>query len=244
MDLSDLETAVALPFAADTSFDSVAIGVLVTLASFTTPLAGVLLAGYVARLVRAGSRDEATLSTFDGVLGMGVEGIRLSVVLVVLQLPAIAIAGAVLGSSSTPLTVFAAVADPRTLQYLGFSAFDVAGLVVAGLAALAGTYIGAAATVALAREQSLVAAVPVTRALVGDRAFFSVVSASALVVFGGRLLGFLVGTVPLVGVVLTAGVSFVTLVAAATLLGRGTNVVSKRALRPTHEPERDAVGSA
>ncbi|KTG25588.1 DUF4013 domain-containing protein [Haloferax profundi] len=244
MDLSDLESAVALPFAADSSFDTVALGVLATLASFTTPLAGVLLAGYVARLVRAGGRDAPTLPAFDDVLGMAVEGTRLSVVLVALQLPAFAVAGAVLGSSSPPFTVFATVADPRTLQYLGLSAFDVVGLVAAGLATLAGTYVGAAATVALAHEQSIVAAVPVTRALVGDSAFVSVVSASALVVFGGRLLGFLVGTFPLAGVVLTAGVSFVTLVAAATLLGRGTNVASKRASRPPRESQRDAVGSA
>ncbi|KAB1197092.1 MULTISPECIES: DUF4013 domain-containing protein [Haloferax] len=221
MDSSDFEAAFSLPFARDSSLDTVVVGSLVTLASFTTPLAGVLLAGYVVRLVRAGFGGASALPLFDDLADMAVEGARLSAVFVVLQLPALALVTLVLGSSSASLTVAAAVSDPQILQYLDVSVFDVLGLALAGIAALGGAYLTAAATVALASERSFAASIPLIRGLASDTSFVSVVSASALVVFGGRLLGFFVGTSPVAGVVFTACVSFLTLVAAATLLGRG-----------------------
>lgn len=222
MDRSDFQAAFALPFARDSSLDTVAVGVLVTLAAFATPLSGVVLAGYVVRLVRAGRRDATALPAFDDVLDMTIDGARLSVVLVALQAPGVVLATVVLGSSRTPVSLVAALSDPRLLTYAGLSAFDVGGLVVAGIAAFVGTYLATTATVALAAEGSLVASIPVTRTLASDTSFASLVSATMLVVFGGRILGSLSGAVPLVGSVLTACVSFLTLVVAATLLGRGT----------------------
>ncbi|AFK18365.1 DUF4013 domain-containing protein [Haloferax mediterranei ATCC 33500] len=221
MDVSDFESAFALPLTEETSFDTFVVGMLVTLASFATPLAGILLVGYVAKLVRAGDYDATALPSFDDFPGMAVEGMRLSAVLVALQLPAVGIATAVLSSSGPSLAALAYVFDPRMFQYLGLSAFGIVGLVVAAVAALVGTYLSAAATVALAREQSLAAAVPVTRTLVFDISFVPVVSAVALVVFSGRLLTFLFGAFPFGGVVLASVVSFLLLVASATLLGRG-----------------------
>ncbi|WP_416838873.1 DUF4013 domain-containing protein [Haloferax sp. DFSO52] len=221
MDSSDFEAAFALPFARETSFDTVAVGILVTLASFTTPLAGVLLVGYVVRLVRAGAGGATALPTFDDVFDMVVEGGRLSAVIVAVQLPALALVAIVLTASDAPFAVATAVSDPRMLQYLDGSVFTVLGFAIAGIAALGGTYLGVAATVAFAAEGSVVASIPLIRSLASDTSFASVASAAAFVVFGGRLLGFLGGAIPLVGIVFTACVSFLTLVAAAALLGRG-----------------------
>lgn len=243
MDRSDFEAALALPFARASSFDTVAVGTLVTLASFATPLAGVLLVGYLARLVRAGTHRATALPTFDDVPDLAVEGTRLSAVLVALQLPAVAVASVVFGSSGVPLTASTVLSDPRLLQYVDLSVFGVVGLVVAGCLALGGAYLGAAATVALARERSVAASLAQIRPLAFDPSVRSAVAASALVVFGGRLLGVFVGVVPFVGVVLTAGVSFLTVAAAATLLGRGT-ATPTAATSVDHRSSAETVGSA
>ncbi|WP_396613256.1 DUF4013 domain-containing protein [Haloferax sp. S1W] len=244
MDFSDFESAFALPLAEDTSFDTLVTGILVTLASFATPLAGVLLVGYVARLVRVGSRNATALPTFDEVVGMVIEGTRLSAVLVLLQLPAVGIAVAVLQSAGASLAALVYAAETQSLQYLGLSAFVVVGLVAAGIAALVGTYLSAAATVALAREQSFTASVPVAQALAADASFVSVVSAVALVVFGGRLLALLFGALPLGGTVLAGSASFLTLVASATLLGRGAPTSADRTVTQQLETNTDTIGSA
>ncbi|MFC7204444.1 DUF4013 domain-containing protein [Haloferax namakaokahaiae] len=244
MDASDFESAFALPFANDTSFDTVVAGVLLTLATLSTPLAGVLLVGYLARLVRGGERNASSLPAFDDFVGMAVEGTRLSTVLVALQLPAVAIAAGVFELTGARLAALSFVADPTLLSYVSLSAVAVAGLVVAGLAALAGMYVSAAMLVAVAHERSLLAALPAARTLVFDTSFATVVSAAVLVGFGGRLLEVLFGTFPVVGVVLAAVVSFLTLVAAATLLGRGAPDCSQESLRTNAESNPDALGSA
>ncbi|WP_082677705.1 DUF4013 domain-containing protein [Haloferax sp. Q22] len=221
MDVSDLEAAFALPLAEDTSFDTTLVGVLATLASVATPLAGVLLAGYVIRLVRAGDREATALPSFDDLTGMAVDGARLSAALVALQLPAVGLATAALPGSSPSLSMLTHATDPAMFGLLGLSPLDTATLAAAGVATLAGSYLSVAATVALARERSLVAAIPVTRDLALDRSFVRVASAVALVGFVARLLVALCAAVPVAGAALAATASFCFLVAAATLLGRG-----------------------
>ncbi|ELZ91883.1 hypothetical protein C440_16264 [Haloferax mucosum ATCC BAA-1512] len=220
MDASDFESAFTLPLAEDTSFDTFVVGLLVTLASFATPLAGVLLVGYVVRLVRGGDRRATALPSFDDFPGIVAEGVRLSVALVTLQLPAVGILAVVFNSSRLSLTALA-LSTPRALRYFDFSVLDVVGLVVAAVVALVGTYLSAAATVAIARERSLLAATPVFRDLAFDVSFVPVVSAVALVGFAGRIAVLLFGAFPLGGVILAGTVSFLVLVASATLLGRG-----------------------
>ncbi len=221
MDVSDLEAAFALPLAEDTSLDTAVIGVLSTLASVATPLAGILLAGYVVRLVRAGDREAAALPSFDDLAGMAVDGARLSGTLVALQLPALALAAAALPGSGPSIAMLSYATHPEMLGLLGLTALDTAGLVAAGLASLAGSYLSLVATVALAREGSLAASVPAVRDLAFDRSFVRVASAVALVVFVARLLVFLCASVPVAGTVLAATASFLFLVVSATLLGRG-----------------------
>ncbi|SEK37068.1 DUF4013 domain-containing protein [Haloferax larsenii] len=244
MDFSDLESALALSLASDTSLDTVVVGVLVTLASFATPLAGVVLVGYVVRLVRAGGRTATALPAFDEFGGMVVDGVRLSVVLLALQLPAVGMAVAVAKLAGASFATLVYAAEMHSLHVIGNSALIGVGLVAAGGAALVGTYLSAAATVALARERSLVAAVPTTRELASDTSFVPVVSAVALVVFAGRLLTALFGALPLVGSGLAALVSFFALVASATLLGRGASKLAAHDSTPRPESTVDAVGSA
>ncbi|MFC7129000.1 DUF4013 domain-containing protein [Haloferax chudinovii] len=221
MDVSDLEAAFALPLAEDSSADTAVIGIVSTLASLATPLAGVLLAGYVVRLVRAGDREAAALPSFDDLTGMAVDGARFSAALVALQLPAVGLATAALPGSGPSIAMLSYAADPTMLGLLGLTALDTATLAAAGLAALAASYLSLVATVALAREGSLAAAVPVARDLAFDRSFVRVASAVALVVFVARLFVFLCASVPVAGTVLAATASFLFLVVSATLLGRG-----------------------
>ncbi|WP_410765500.1 DUF4013 domain-containing protein [Haloferax sp. DFSO60] len=244
MDASDFESAFALPFASDTSFDTVVAGVLVTLASVATPLANVLLVGYAARLVRGGDRNASSLPAFDDFLGMGVEGARLSAVLVALQLPAMGIAAGVLKLSGESLAALSLVSNPELLSYLGLSAIAVVGLAFAGIAALAGMYTYVAMMVAMAHERSFLSAVSSAHELAFDTSFVPVVAAVALVGFGGRILEALFGTFPLIGVVLASVVSFLTLVAAATLLGRGSPDESQQRVSPPTELKIESVGSA
>ncbi|WP_081909191.1 DUF4013 domain-containing protein [Haloferax prahovense] len=237
MDVSDLEAAFALPLAEDTSFDTTLVGVLATLASFATPLAGVLLAGYVVRLVRAGDRDATALPSFDDYTDMVADGARLSAALVALQLPAVGLATAALPGSGLSLATLTYATNPAMLGLLGLSALETVGLVAAGLAALMGSYLSVAATVAIAREGSLVAAIPVTRDLAFDRSFIGVASGVALVGFVAGLLVALCAAVPAVGTALAATASFYSLVASATLLGRGApnaSVLDVDASRQSH----------
>ncbi|ELZ86582.1 hypothetical protein C453_05574 [Haloferax elongans ATCC BAA-1513] len=244
MDFSDLESALALPLAEDTSLDTAAVGVLATLASFVTPLAGIVLVGYVVRLVRAGGRTTTALPAFDEFGGVVVDGVRLSGVLVALQLPAVGIAVAVAKLAGASFATLVYAAEMQSLHVVGHSVLVVVGLVAAGGAALVGTYFSAAATVAVARERSLVAAVPTTRELASDMSFVPVVSAVALVVFAGRLLAALFGALPLVGSVLAALVSFFALVASAALLGRGASKLAAHDSASRPDSTVDAVGSA
>ncbi|RDZ65582.1 hypothetical protein C5B90_04275 [Haloferax sp. Atlit-12N] len=221
MDVSDLEAAFALPFAEDSPLDTAVTGVLATLASLATPLAGILLSGYVVRLVRAGDHEATALPSFDDLTGMAADGARLSAALVALQLPAVGLVTVAFPGSGPSLAMFTYATNPAMLGLLGLSPIDTATLAAAGLAALAGSYLSVAVTAALARERSLVAAVPVTRDLALDRSFVSVASAVALVGFVARLLVALCAAVPVAGTALAATASFCFLVVAATLLGRG-----------------------
>ncbi|EMA01549.1 DUF4013 domain-containing protein [Haloferax denitrificans] len=243
MDVSDLEAAFALPLAEDTSVDTAVIGVLSTLASLATPLAGILLAGYVVRLVRAGDREAAALPSFDDLAGMAVDGARLSAALVALQLPALALATAALPGSGPSIAMLSYATHPEMLGLLGLTALDTAGLVAAGLASLAGSYLSLAAAVALAREGSLAAAIPVTRTLAFDRSFVRVASAVALVVFVARLLVALCAAVPVAGALLAATASFLFLVVSATLLGRGAPDAPSPGVDAARESHADGVNA-
>ncbi|POG53934.1 DUF4013 domain-containing protein [Haloferax marisrubri] len=235
MDVSDLEAAFALPLAEDSSLDTAVVGVLATLASLATPLAGVLLAGYVVRLVRAGDREATALPSFDGLTGMAADGARLSAALVALQLPAVGLATAALPGSTPSLSMLTHATDPVMLGLFGLSPLDTATLAAAGVATLAGSYLSMAATVALARDRSLVAAVPVARDLALDRSFVGVASAVALVGFAARLLVALCAAVPVAGTALVATASFCFLVAAAALLGRGAPDATALGVEATRE---------
>ncbi|MBS8119770.1 DUF4013 domain-containing protein [Haloferax volcanii] len=243
MDVSDLEAAFALPLAEDTSVDTTLLGVVSTLASLATPLAGILLAGYVVRLVRAGDREAAALPSFDDLTGMAVDGARLSAALVALQLPAVGLATVSLPGSRPSIAMLSYATNPVMLGSFGVTALDTAGLVAAGLASLLGSYLSLVATVALAREASLAAAIPATRDLASDRSFVRVASAVALVVFVARLFVALCAAVPVAGTLLAATASFLLLVVSATLLGRGAPDASSPGADATRESHADGVNA-
>ncbi|GGC63261.1 DUF4013 domain-containing protein [Haloferax sulfurifontis] len=243
MDVSDLEAAFALPLAEDTSVDTAVIGVLSTLASLATPLASILLAGYAVRLVRAGDREAAALPSFDDLAGMVADGARLSAALVALQLPAVGLATAALPGSGPSLATLSYATNPSMLGLLGLTPLDTATLAAAGLASLAGSYLSLAATVALAREGSLAAAIPATRDLAFDRSFVRVASAVALVVFAANLFVALCAAVPVAGTPLAATASFLFLIVSATLLGRGARDAPSLGADATRESHADGVNA-
>ncbi|SFR37115.1 DUF4013 domain-containing protein [Halogeometricum limi] len=209
-----LDDAIRAPFDGD-STDTLVVGTLLTLASVSTPVLGVLLAGYAVRAIRRRARGDG-LAAFDDWRGLAGDGVRVAAVTLPLHLPAVGVV-ALVGLDRTLMSI-------SSLAHFGspFLAPDYAAvaalLFVVVLELLAG-YLSVAGLVRVAQVGSLRGYhVGDVVALARDPGFARAFALACVVGVVARLAGLAVAALPFVGVPLGAFVAFVGLVVAASVL--------------------------
>lgn len=197
--------------------------------------AAVLLLGYAVRVVRAALRGDDSLPPLTDIRGLGVTGLRAAAVVLAFHLPALGCLGLTFVLWSVVDhgrfygdAVGLAFADPVALLTLTVASPDssllvVAGLVLTGVVAVAGGYLGTAGFVTFAATDRLALAFDSDTLLATGRSkrFSRGVLLALTVSFVGSGVAWAVALVPLVGPFAGAFVELFVLVGALRLVADG-----------------------
>ncbi|ADQ68093.1 hypothetical protein C499_15735 [Halogeometricum borinquense DSM 11551] len=215
--------------------DTLVVGTLLSLATVSAPVVGVLLLGYAVRAIRYRVRGDG-VPAFDGWHSIFRDGLRVAVTTGPLHAPAVAII--------TVVGYDRMLRGASSLAYIGHYAFSpdygaVAALVAVAFLELAGGFLSVATLVALASSDTmgrhlLTDVVAVARRRRFHRVFGLVLGVGVAARFARLALG----VIPFVGEPLGAVVSFVALVVAASALA---GVVSRDGGDPLASPLSDTA---
>jgi hypothetical protein len=230
--MSTLESVRSVPFAREDWVHTVTVGTLATLAAAAAPVVLLVLVGYVTRLFRAG---RGTFASFEGVGGLVRDGLRVAAVVVPLHLPAVALLAVTVGTHRLRYlapTVYGEVTR-GVLPSLG----TVASLLAAvGLEVVAG-YLSVALAAVVSRRRSVGAVrSPDVARLATSRRFLRAVSIAAAAVTASRLLAGVAALLPVAGAALSAAVTFLAVVVAASYVSRSVTAVLVSAAGPRKRP--------
>ena len=225
------------PFDADRT-DTLLVGTLVTLATASTPVVGLLVLGYAVRTTRRRARGEG-LPAFDDWRALAGDGVRAAAATSVLHLPAAAVV-AVVGLDRM-------LRGASSLAYLSHYALSpdygaVAAIAAVALLELVAGYLSVATLVGLARTGAVDARLPsVVAELVRDPRFGRAFGLALAVGGGARLARLALATLPVVGEPLGAFVSFVGVVVASSALASVVDGGDDRLASAAETPGRDGV---
>jgi hypothetical protein len=226
------------PFDADRT-DTLLVGTLVTLATASAPVVGLLVLGYAVRTTRRRARGGG-LPAFDDWRALAGDGVRAAATSV-LHLPAAAVV-AVVGLDRM-------LRGASSLAYLSHYALSpdygaVAAIAAVALLELVAGYLSVATLVGLARTGAVDARLPsVVAELVRDPRFGRAFGLTLAVGGGARLARLALATLPVVGEPLGAFVSFVGVVVASSVLASVVDGRDDRLASAAEALGRDGVDS-
>lgn len=227
------------PFDADRT-DTLLVGTLLTLATASAPVVGLLLVGYAVRTTRRRACGDG-VPAFDDWRALAGDGVRAAAATSLLHLPAAAVV-AVVGLDRM-------LRGASSLSYLSHYALSpdyaaVAAVAVVALLELVAGYLSVATLVGLARTGSADARLPsVVAELARDRRFVRAFGLTLAVGGGARLARFVLATLPVAGELLGALVSFAGVVVAASVLASVVDGRDDRLASVSGDVGRDGVDS-
>jgi hypothetical protein len=235
--MSTLESALSVPFARDDWPRTLTVGTLATLATPVAPVVLLLLAGYLARVLRSADGVSPTFADAGGLLR---DGLRTAVVALPMHLPAAALLAVTVGTDRLQYLAPTLYTDLSRGVVPAFGV--VAALLVAVALEVVAGYLSVVLVTVVSRRRSLGAVrSPDVARLATSRRFARAVSVAAAAVAASRILAALAGVLPAVGAALSAAVTFVAVVGGASYVAQSATAVLASVAGPRKRPATTGV---